>query len=117
MSLSTPSLFALLCQIPGGAPPKDRPKRARVALRFDSRHAGDIKRNSRDTKWALREPSDIGRIGMLGQSGNCCGSSNRPVSASLVILHRSRHEAGLPPEIMKNDSGQGSRLGPFSYFT
>ncbi len=39
--------------------------------RFDSRCAGDIQGDSWGTKWASREPSDIGRIGRLGRSGNC----------------------------------------------
>ncbi len=49
--------------------------------RFDSRCAGDIQGDSWGTKWASREPSDIGRIGRLGRSGNCWFQHVRVVDA------------------------------------
>lgn len=40
----------------------------------------------------------------------------KPVE-STVHGNRSRHEAELPPEMMKNGSGQGIHLGPFRDYT
>ncbi len=72
MHLCPARLFVILHPIDGGALPSNNPKWQGIMPRFDSRCAGDVKGDSWGTKWASRGPADIGRIGRLGRSGNCC---------------------------------------------
>src|SRR5688500_17820996 len=75
MSLATARLFAILCPIDGGALPKWKPKVAgdHAALRFSLCRWGQTQLLG--PKSTPGEPSDIGRIGMLEQSGHCCSAS------------------------------------------
>src|SRR5687768_6176806 len=86
MSLATARLFAILCPIDGGALPKWKPKVAgdHAALRFSLCRWGQTQLLG--PKSTPGEPSDIGRIGMLEQSGNCCREySNRSGSQNVTL--------------------------------
>src|SRR5687768_15275367 len=95
MSLATARLFAILCPIDGGALPKWKPKVAgdHAALRFSLCRWGQTQLLG--PKSTPGEPSDIGRIGMLEQSGNCCGLSTIGADGPIDGLSAFRAPAGV----------------------
>src|SRR5215471_9463305 len=72
MSLSTPSMLALLYDVRGGTLPPWSPKAAgaRASLRFSLCRWRQMRYMGREM--TPKESSDIECIGSLGESGNCC---------------------------------------------
>src|SRR5215471_6586231 len=79
MSLSTPSMLALLYDVRGGTLPPWSPKAAgaRASLRFSLCRWRQMRYMGREM--TPKESSDIECIGSLGESGNCWDPYNQNV--------------------------------------